>query len=47
MKLTYQAFDGAGQAVSGTTEATDSAEAMESLRRQGLYVTEIRPAGEA
>lgn len=47
MKLTYQAFDAAGKAVSGTIDSTDSAEAMESLRRQGLYVTEIRPAGEA
>ncbi len=47
MRLTYQAFDVAGKAVNGTTEAPDAAEAMESLRRQGLYVTEIRPAADA
>ena len=44
MKFVYQAFDAAGKSVSNTVEAADPNEAMESLRRQGLYVTEIRPA---
>jgi len=46
VKLTYQAFDKAGQQVIDTIEAGGVAEAGETLRRRGLYVTEIR-AGEA
>ena len=44
MKFAYQAFDAAGKAVSGTAEAADANEAMESLRRQGLYPTSVQPA---
>ena len=44
MKFTYQAFDAAGKAVSGSTEAPDQNEAMEVLRRQGLYVTGVQAA---
>src|SRR5687768_16248011 len=44
MKLVYTAIDAAGKAVNATIEAADANEAMESLRRQGLYVTEIKPA---
>ena len=44
MRLAYTAFDAAGKAVNTTIEATDANEAMEILRRQGLYVTEIKPA---
>ena len=44
MKLVYQAFDTAGKSTSDVIEATDASEAMETLRRQGLYVTEIKPA---
>ena len=44
MKFLYQAFDAAGKSVAEKVEAADSNEAMETLRRQGLYVTEIRPA---
>src|SRR2546421_45495 len=44
MKFVYQAFDAAGKSVSDKIEATDSNEATEALRRQGLYVTEVKPA---
>lgn len=44
MKLVYLAFDATGKSISDTVEAPDATEAMESLRRQGLYVTEIKPA---
>ncbi len=42
VKLTYQAFDKTGQAVVDTIEAGGVAEAEETLRRRGLYVTEMR-----
>ena len=47
MKFNYQAFDAAGKAVSGSTEANDANDAMEALRRQGLYVTNVQRAGES
>ena len=47
MKFTYQAFDAAGKAVAGSTEANDSNDAMEALRRQGLYVTSVQPASDS
>src|SRR5688500_5514720 len=43
MKLAYTAFDEVGKAVNATIEAADANEAIETLRRQGLYVTEIKP----
>lgn len=46
MKLAYQAVDSAGKSVSGTTDAEDLHAAMETLRRQGLFVADIHPAGE-
>jgi type II secretory pathway component PulF len=46
MKLAYEAVDGAGKAVSGTTDADDMHGGMEVLRRQGLFVTQIHPAPE-
>ena len=45
MKLAYHAYDAAGKAVAGTVEANDSLDGIESLRRQGLFVTTINPAG--
>jgi type II secretory pathway component PulF len=45
MKFGYQAFDAAGKAVTGSTEAADANDAMDALRRQGLYVTSVQPAG--
>lgn len=44
MKFAYEAFDPSGRSVTGAVEATDVAEATESLRRQGLYVTNVRAA---
>ena len=44
MKFVYQAFDAAGKSISDRIDAADSNEAMETLHRQGLYVTEIKPA---
>jgi type IV pilus assembly protein PilC len=44
VKFAYQAVDGGGKVVNDTVEAADQSEAMDALRRQGLYVAEIRPA---
>ncbi len=44
MKLAYQAFDKNGRAVADTIEANDMTEASERLRRQGLFVSEIKPS---
>lgn len=41
MKLAYQAIDSQGNRVSATIEAGDQHQAMESLHRDGLYVTDI------
>ena len=46
MKLAYQAIDAAAKTVSGIVEATDMLDGIETLRRQGLFVTEINPAPE-
>lgn len=43
MKLAYEAYDFAGRRVRDTVDAADSAEATESLRRRGLFVTSIQP----
>ena len=44
MKLAYQAVDATGKMVSDTIEAADVAEAIELLRRQGLFASDVRPA---
>jgi type IV pilus assembly protein PilC len=44
MRFAYQAIDSAGKAVSDTLEAADLTEAVDALRRQGLYVSDIRAA---
>lgn len=44
MKLAYEAYDKTGKIVKNSIEAKDTAEATESLRRQGLYVTNLKPA---
>lgn len=44
MKLAYRGFDKGGQAVAQTIEAASVAEATETLRKQGYYVTEIAEA---
>lgn len=44
MKLAYEAYDKAGKVVKSTIEAKDMTDATESLRRQGVYVTTIKPA---
>ena len=41
MKLAYNAFDANGRSVSDVIDAANPAEAAESLRRQGLFVTRI------
>src|SRR5436305_1361639 len=38
MKLRYEAMDAAGKTVSGYREALDVLDAMEGLRRDGLFV---------
>ena len=42
MILAYQAYDAAGKEVSDSLEADNSVAAIESLRRRGLFVTDIR-----
>ena len=44
MRFAYQAVDGGGKVVSDTIEAADANEAMDALRRQGLFVGDVRPA---
>ena len=46
MRLAYVAFDRAGAQVASALEASSAVEARESLRRQGLFVTEIAPIDE-
>lgn len=45
MKLAYRAFDNTGRPMADTLEAANIAEATESLRRRGLFVTEIAEEG--
>lgn len=45
MKFRYQAFDRSGAARSAVIDAASVAEASESLRRDGLFVSTIEPAG--
>jgi type II secretory pathway component PulF len=47
MKIAYQAFDQAGKAVAATLEAPSIAEATETLRRQGLFVTQAIQAAQS
>jgi type II secretory pathway component PulF len=47
MKLAYVAFDKTGRQVSDTLEAADQNAAMDTLRRQGLFVTKMAPSGTA
>lgn len=44
MKLAYEAYDKSGKVVKNTIEAKDTVEATESLRRQGFFVTNLKPA---
>lgn len=46
MKLAYEAYDGAGQTVHDMVEAASLADGIESLRRQGLFVTQIEAGKE-
>jgi type IV pilus assembly protein PilC len=44
MNLAYEAIDAQGKPVAGTVDTADAAEAIEQLRRQGLFVTRITAA---
>lgn len=44
MKYRYQGFDQRGKEVAGLIEAGDPTAAREQLRRDGLFVDEVRPA---
>lgn len=44
MILTYEAVDAQGRPTSDTVEATDSKDAVEQLRRRGLFVTHVAQA---
>ncbi|HWE93452.1 MAG TPA: type II secretion system F family protein [Tepidisphaeraceae bacterium] len=46
MKYAYQACDASGAGTSGSVEAAEVVDAIETLRRQGLFVTDIRAGGE-
>src|SRR5947209_1724823 len=41
MKLSYEAIDKAGKTIRNVVEARDRSDAIEQLRRQGLFVTDI------
>ena len=43
MKFAYQAVDSAGKVVSDSVDAADEQEALDNLRRRGLFVSEVRP----
>ncbi len=43
MKLIYQAYDKSGKAVTDTVDAASESEALQQLRRDGLFVLELRP----
>ena len=42
MKLAYKGFNRSGEAVADTIDARDVADATEMLRRQGVYITDVR-----
>jgi type II secretory pathway component PulF len=46
MKLCYKGFNREGQPVTDSVEARDLADAKETLRRQGVYITEISESGD-
>lgn len=43
MRFAYDAFDTSGRQVAGTVEANDDAEAIDAVRRQGLFPAQVRP----
>jgi hypothetical protein len=43
VKFAYQAVDASGKVVNGTVDAADQHEAMDALRRQGLFVGDVHP----
>src|SRR5258707_1076248 len=45
MKFKYEALNAAGKVVGDVIETTDAAEAIDLLRRRGMFVTEITEAG--
>jgi type II secretory pathway component PulF len=47
MKLAYESIDKTGKTTRSVVEARDRAEAIETLRRQGLFVTAIRETSTA
>jgi type II secretory pathway component PulF len=47
MKFAYQAVDGAAKVVNDTIDAADATEALDTLRRKGLFVGDLRPASSA
>src|SRR5687768_3680459 len=47
MNFSYEAFDPAGKVVTGSVDASESSEAIELLRRQGLYVTQVEASSSA
>jgi type IV pilus assembly protein PilC len=44
MTFSYEAMDPAGKVLTGSVEAADTSEAIEVLRRQGLFVTQVDAA---
>ena len=47
MKFSYKAVGRDGANISATIDAADATEAMDNLRRQGIFVSEIAQASEA
>jgi general secretion pathway protein F len=44
MKFAYEAFDASGKKLRGVSESTSQTDAVEQLRRQGLFVSSITEA---
>ncbi len=47
MNFSYKAYDSAGAEARGTIEASDREDAMERLRRKGMYVVDVSRGGQA
>lgn len=45
MKFSYTAFDKSGKATAGSIESSGLAEARDTLRKQGLFITDINTGG--
>ena len=43
MSYAYNGFDAGGKPITGTIDASGAAEAIEALRKRGIFTTSVRP----